>query len=162
MSAQQSPAFDTEAALVEQFVDQLAAGTTTFGGVQVTREWDHRSGFVDVLARDGAGQLIAFEAKLTDWRRAYHQAYRNTAYAHKAYILLPESVARRALKHRDDFEQRGIGLCAMQADGVQILVDAAEQDPLMKWLRAKAHEYFDLTAHDRADQPAAANCCAAV
>lgn len=153
--------FETEAALVASFLGALRADGA-FGRVQIATEWNHKSGLVDVLVRDAANSLIAFEAKLSDWKRAFMQAYRNTAYANKAYVLLPESTAQVALKHREEFELRGIGLCAMQADGVQVLIDAAEQDPLVKWLRAKAHEHFDVAAHERGNQPAAADCCAAV
>lgn len=162
MSTQHPPAFETEALLVEEFVSCLETGRTIFGRVQLTTEWDHRSGFVDVLARDAGGRLIAFEAKLTDWRRAYHQAYRNTAYADRAYILLPDGAARRALRHRTEFEMRGIGLCAMQADGVEVLIEATDQDALVKWLRAKAHDYFDAPDERAGHQPAAADSCAAV
>jgi hypothetical protein len=145
--------FDTEAALVESFLGALRADRA-FGQVQVTTEWNHKSGLVDVLVRDAANSLIAFEAKLRDWKRAFMQAYRNTAYANKAYVLLPEIAAHVALKHREEFELRGIGLCAMTGDGVQVLIDAAEQEPLLRWLRSLAHEHFDTTVPgDERPQP---------
>jgi hypothetical protein len=136
--------FATEAALVDSFVGALRAHRA-FGHVQVTTEWNHKAGLVDVLVRDAANSLIAFEAKLRDWKRAFMQAYRNTAYANKAYVLLPESAAQAAMKHREEFELRGIGLCAMTGDGVQVLIDAAEQEPLLRWVRSLAHEHFDTT-----------------
>lgn len=140
--------FTTEACLVEQFIGTLQAGRTNFGLVQVTTEWDHRSGFVDVLARDGTQSLVAFEAKLADWRRAFHQAYRNTAYANRAYVLLPEKTAHRAMRDREEFEFRGVGLCAFDGEQVQVLIEAAEQDALLVWLRARAHEHFDALPND--------------
>lgn len=141
--------FSTESSLVERFVGTLQAGRTAFGSVQVTTEWDHCSGIVDVLARDGAQALVAFEAKLADWRRAFLQAYRNTAYANRAYVLLPEKTAHRALSDREEFEFRGIGLCAFNGREVKILIDAAEQDPLLQWLRVRAHEHFNALPDER-------------
>ena len=63
--------FSSEACLVEGFVGKLQSGRTSFGTVQIATEWNHRAGVVDVLARDGSSSLIAFEAKLSDWRRAF-------------------------------------------------------------------------------------------
>lgn len=54
---------------MECFVGALRTGRTRYGSVQVSREWDHKSGFVDVLARDDSKAILAFEAKLSDWRR---------------------------------------------------------------------------------------------
>lgn len=135
--------FSTEACLVEGFVGMLESGRTPFGVTQVATEWDHRSGFVDVLARDLEQTLVAFEAKLADWRRAFMQAYRNTAYANRTYVLLPEKTVHRALCHREEFEFRGVGLCSFDGITVRILIEAAAQDPLLRWLHALAHEHFD-------------------
>jgi hypothetical protein len=145
--------FSTEACLVEGFVGALQAGRTPFGLAQVTTEWDHRSGFVDVLVRDRAQTLVAFEAKLADWRRAFMQAYRNTAYANRAYVLLPQKTAHRALRDREEFEFRGVGLCSFDGKTVRILIEASEQDPLLQWLRARAHEHFDALPDERCSRP---------
>jgi hypothetical protein len=141
--------FFKESCLVECFVGALQAGRTAFGSVQVTTEWDHHSGFVDVLARDGSQALVAFEAKLADWRRAFLQAYRNTAYANRTYVLLPEKTVHRALRDREEFEFRGIGLCAFNGKEVRIIIEAAEQDPLLQWLRVRAHEHFNTLPDER-------------
>ncbi len=141
--------FTTEACLVERFIGALQAGSTVFGPVQVTTEWDHRSGSVDVLARDGTQSLVAFEAKLGDWRRAFLQAYRNTAYANRAYVLLPEKTVHRAMRDREEFEFRGVGLCAFDGKQVRVLIEASEQDALLVWLRVRAHEHFDALPDER-------------
>lgn len=141
--------FSTESSLVECFVGTLQAGRTTFGAVQVTTEWNYRSGLVDILARDKAQELVAFEAKLADWRRAFLQAYRNTAYANKAYVLMPEKTAHRALCDQEEFEFRGIGLCSFNGKELRILIEAAEQDPLLQWLRVRAHEHFNSLPDER-------------
>lgn len=145
--------FSTEACMVECFVGSLQAGRTVFGSVQVATEWDHRSGLVDVLARNGAHALIAFEAKLTDWRRAFLQAYRNTAYANRVFVLLPEKTVHRALREREEFEFRGVGLCSFDGNEVKILIDAVEQDPLLRWLRVRAHEHFNALPDECPSRP---------
>lgn len=140
--------FSSEADFVERFVGKLSKGRTSFGKVQITTEWNHRSGFVDVLARHRRKTLVAFEAKLDNWRRAFYQAYRSTAYANKSYIIVPENVASRALKERDEFELRGVGLCSFDGKVVHVLIEATEQDALLLWLRARAHRHFDELTND--------------
>jgi hypothetical protein len=142
-------AFASEACLVEQFVGMLQSGRTAFGSLQVTTEWDHRSGFVDVLVRDKRERLVAFEAKLTDWRRAFLQAYRSTAYANLTYVLLPAAVAHRAFAHKDEFEFRGIGLCAFDGRSIKVLIEPVDQEALLGWVRSRAHEHFDGLANDQ-------------
>jgi len=145
--------FATEADFVERFVGKLSKGRTSFGKVQITKEWDHTAGFVDVLARHRRKTLVAFEAKLDNWKRAFHQAYRNTAYANKSYVIVPTHVAARALRDRDEFELRGVGLCSFDGKSVQVLIEASEQDALLVWLRAQAHEHFDALDDERAVKP---------
>lgn len=70
--------YASEADLVQDFLELLQEGDSPWGAVETTTEWDYRTGITDVLARTPEGHLVAFEAKLTDWRRATHQAYRNT------------------------------------------------------------------------------------
>lgn len=150
MNHSAKPIFDTEARLVDLFVRSLQDGQTAFGTLQITTEWDHRSGFVDVLVRDARNNLIAFEAKLKDWKRAFFQAYRNTAYANKTYILLPHKEAEKVMRFREEFELRGIGLCSMNGECFQVLIEAAEQEALLAWLRNRAHEFFDKVSNDDA------------
>lgn len=145
--------FATEADFVDCFVGKLSKGRTSFGKVQITKEWDHRAGFVDVLARHRRKTLVAFEAKLDNWKRAFHQAYRSTAYANKSYVIVPANVANRALRDRDEFELRGVGLCSFDGKSVQVLIEASEQDALLTWLRAQAHEHFNALDDEFATGP---------
>lgn len=142
-SKQARTIFDSEAEMVNKFIAALSKRSSRFGRVTIAREWDHRAGYVDVLARDRNNALIAFEAKLGDWKRAFMQAYRNTAYADRAYVLLPAGAADRALVHKGTFEDKGIGLCRFDGDHIEVLVEATDQVPLIAWVRSKAHEHFD-------------------
>lgn len=136
-------AFGSEADLVNTFVGRLASGRTPYGPVQIVREWDHRAGSVDILIRDRSEELVAFEAKLADWKRAFRQAYRSTAYANRVFVLLPTPVVHRALREEEEFRYRGIGLCAFDGKSVKVLIEAARQEPLLVWLRSKAHAHFN-------------------
>lgn len=145
--------FATEADFVVGFVGKLAKGRTAFGRVQITTEWDHRAGIVDVLARNQRNGLVAFEAKLDNWKRAFHQAYRSTAYANKSYVIVPEHVANRAMRDREEFQLRGVGLCSFDGLAVQVLIEATEQDALLRWLRERAHEHFDTLSDEHGSGP---------
>jgi hypothetical protein len=135
--------FKTESNLVKSFVEILQTGRTQYKSVQVVTEWNHKSGMVDILARDTSNSLIAFEAKLSNWKRAFLQAYRSTAYANRTYVLLPMQTAHRALRAQEEFEFRGIGLCAFDGETIHTLIEASEQDPILAWIRTRAHDYFD-------------------
>ena len=102
----------------------------------------------DVLARNHSHALIAFEAKLSDWRRACHQAYRSTAYADVVYVVLPETVASRAAKESEVFARYGVGLVSCSVRRVSVVIEAKVCEPLMKWLKARAHATFDKGPND--------------
>lgn len=111
--------------------------------MQAISEWDYRTGITDVLVRNGRNEIIAFAAKLTDWRRARYQAYRTTSFARRAYVVLPEEVALRAHKHGEFFKRLGVGLCACSPRRLSVLLEAASTEPVMEWLTEKAHTTFD-------------------
>ncbi len=52
-------------------------------------------------------QIVAFEAKIGDWRSAVRQAFLNTWFATSSYILVPSPVASRAA---DVAEAHGVGI----------------------------------------------------
>lgn len=54
--------------------------------------------------------LVAFEAKLFDWRKALAQAFRYRYYADSAIVMLPASAAKAAMRNREAFERCGVGL----------------------------------------------------
>ena len=139
----QNVGFGSETELVDRVIRFLKRRESPWGRVQTLTEWDYRSGITDILARTRHREVIAFEAKLTDWRRAIHQAYRNTTFALRSYVVLPDQVARRAEGSTDLFTSHGVGLCACAARGLSILIEARESDPLMEWLTRRAHATFD-------------------
>jgi hypothetical protein len=129
--------------LVEKAMELLASGRSPWGRVELVTEWDYRHGRADILARTTSNSLIALEAKLTRWQVACDQAYRNTAYATQAYVLLSEQVALRAQRSCSRFEHRRIGLCAITNSEISMLIEAPIVSPLMSWVTDLAHSTFD-------------------
>ena len=85
--------FTSEQTLVDTFVGLLETNRSPWGEVRLAREFDYSRGRTDVVAVADADTLIAVEAKLTDWKYALHQAYRNTCFAHRSFVLLPKEAA---------------------------------------------------------------------
>jgi hypothetical protein len=131
--------FLSEQDLVNCFVEHLQADAGPWGKVRFIREFDYSRGRTDIVALAAEGFLIAVEAKLTDWKYALHQAYRNTCFAHLSFVLLPKKNALRALQHVGEFEKRRVGLC--YADGSQIMVlhhASRATAPIEPWLTYEA------------------------
>jgi hypothetical protein len=152
-SKHMTTSFESEAQLVDRLVTVLERRTTPWGRLQVLTEWDYRSGITDVLARTARKELIAFEAKLSNWRRAVYQAYRNTSFVVRAYVALPEIVAERLGSYRDVFARYGVGLCSLGRHRMSILVEARSSDPVMTWLASRAQASFDGMPDERLARP---------
>ena len=102
-------------------------------GVALAEDW-----------RDVLKDVIAIEVKVSDWRRAIHQAIRNTIVAHRSYIALPSSVAARIC---DDQLARahGIGILSISDDGcVKAIRRARKAQP-------KVWSYYYAVAHLASD-----------
>ena len=132
--------YKLEMDLMSDFKKMLVDCRTPFGRfVNLGDEFYFVTGRTDLLAIDTGGDLFAFEGKLSRWRTALHQAYRNLSFANYSYVVLPESSANQAVKFSRDFELRGIGLCSVGGDGIKCLITAKpEKDPLQPWLHEKA------------------------
>ena len=134
--------FRTEAGLVRYFLQCVRELRTPWDFTKAIKEWNYDNGITDVLAFGPDGVLVAFEAKLRDWRRACLQGYRNTTFADFVYVVLPEDVAQRARANEEYFARHGVGLCACTATGIEVLLPAPRSEPLMTWTRDRAHAAF--------------------
>src|SRR5438132_10558829 len=105
--------YASERALVDEFTRALAEALHVWGTLDFAEEFYYLSGRTDVVAITEEGDVIAFEAKLQDWKEALHQAYRNTCFAHESYVVVPCHVARRAIRSDAEFTRRGVGLCTI-------------------------------------------------
>jgi tRNA A-37 threonylcarbamoyl transferase component Bud32 len=130
---------DNEAELVSLFCTAISKESSPLKVRGLGTEFDYTRGRTDVIALDDNGGLIAFEAKLEKWRGALNQAYRNSSFAHRSYIVLPESTAQRAAKYPSEFNRRSVGLCSVLNDGlVKVLIPASHMVPLQPYLTKKA------------------------
>lgn len=131
--------FPSEESLVRAFLDHLCNDRTPWSAqLPVTREFYYLRGRADVVALSDGGEVVAFEAKLAKWKVAMHQAYRNTCFAHRSYIVMPRDAARRAATRISEFKRRGVGICAVGEDNVEILEEAQRSDPIQPWLSSQA------------------------
>lgn len=123
--------------LIDAFTSTVAQ-SCPWGAGPVAKEFDYRYGRTDLLFFSEAFGVIAVEAKLERWRDALQQAYRNTAFAHRSYVLLPLAAASRAIASRFEFERRKVGIVSLEDGGVRILLEAPEIKPLHHGLRSVA------------------------
>lgn len=136
--ALRKPAFTDEETLVGVFLAQMRAAATPWNLGGFLREFDYISGRTDVVSLSGAGEVIAFEAKLSDWRKAIHQAWRNTSFANRVYVVLPRDRGVAALRHRQEFERKGVGLYLVDSGGHEVVIEGAVSEPVVPWLHNKA------------------------
>lgn len=130
--------FQTEKLLVDRFVALLKGSETPWGCVRVTCEFFYARGCTDVVDVTDGNVLIAFEAKLKDWKTALHQAYRNTCFVHSSYVLLPKDAALGALQFVGEFEKRRVGLCYIDGVDLVVLQESPFIPPLEPWLASEA------------------------
>jgi len=122
--------------LRDEFAASLKHEDRCFGSLVTALEFAHASGRTDLIAESSNGELIAFETKLVDWRRAVQQAYRNSSFAHYSYVVLPLGAAKKAPPV--EFTKRKIGLCYIRAGQITVEIEAPKQDPLQPWITDSA------------------------
>lgn len=87
--------------------------------------------------RDIFTRVVAYEAKLTDWRKALLQARRYREYADYALVALSADYIIPALKNKLMFESRGVGLLAVEPNKLTPLIEAQYHPPrfpFRRWL----------------------------
>jgi hypothetical protein len=144
-STARRPMFKTERDLVHCFIAQLHSwtGLKPVGGEpQVSSEFDYARGRTDVVALTNDGDIVAFEAKLTKWRSALQQAYRNTCFSDRSYVVLPMNIAKRAAEFELDFAVRHIGLCGVSEGRLLVIREAPRCEPTQPWLTRRAIEHI--------------------
>lgn len=68
-----------------------------------------------------AFRLHAFELKISDWRKAFGQAFRYSYFADQSVVVVPPSTAALARKHLDVFKTHRIGLWSFDARAGRIV-----------------------------------------
>lgn len=130
--------YANEATLVNEFVACLCNDNSPWGHLSIAREFFYQRGRADLVGVSEDGEVLAFEAKLTRWRYALQQAYRNRCFAHRSYVLLPHRIAHIALRYRLEFARRQVGLCTIQESRLVVLFDPLKGEPLQPWLACRA------------------------
>jgi hypothetical protein len=128
--------FPNEEALVAAFIhgSTCSEKSSQYGASTVVREFFYARGKTDVVFVLEDGEIVAFEAKLTRWRLALTQAYRNTCFAHRSFVVVPWRTATIAARYLSEFTRRGVGLCAVRGRSVCIIQEADSVDPVEPWL----------------------------
>jgi hypothetical protein len=128
----------SEAALVEELLVGLRRRTSPWGRLRIGTEFNFQRGRTDVVAVSPVAGLLAFEAKLTRWREALQQAYRNRCFARRSFVVLPEATAEMAVRYDEEFRRRRVGVCTVANRNVSILIESPDGDPLQGWLASAA------------------------
>ena len=58
-------------------------------------------------------QIVAYEVKLSNWRRALHQAVDYRSFAHSSWVVMPKAGAGRAEAAETVFKNNGVGLISI-------------------------------------------------
>ncbi len=130
--------YQYEQDLVDHFLAVIDADEAPWGPLALVPEFFYHRGRVDVVGVSPIGRVFAFEAKLTRWREALQQAYRNTCFAHKSYVLLPMAAAGIAQQYSAEFGRRGVGLCSLGDNNLVVVHDSPMNEPIQPWLARKA------------------------
>ena len=97
--------------------------------------------YIDLVFRDGAGELVAVEFKLHDWRRGIAQARGHELGASRMYVCLPAS--RVTERCREAARDAGVGVLAWSpADPLCEDVPAQRSDILMDIVQEWLEESF--------------------
>ncbi len=133
--------YASETAFISTFVKALMGRPGPLSATCYIREFDNgTSSRPDIVAVSETGEVIAIEAKLTRWRDAMQQAYRNAFFADRSYVLLPPAAAARAATSIDEFTLRGVGICTLVDGVVTVVADAPLLQPYNIFRREMARE----------------------
>ncbi|HBJ35658.1 MAG TPA: hypothetical protein DDZ51_13120 [Planctomycetaceae bacterium] len=74
-------------------------------------------------------EIVAFEFKLNDWRRAFYQATRYRTFAHRVFVVMPSYVVQRIGPAHDSFRTQNIGLISYDESGAKRLLPSLKRKP---------------------------------
>ncbi len=134
--------FNLESDFVNEFQITLDDFNTPFSIKNYACEFNYLSGRIDIIATNKNKYLYAFEVKLSKWKDALQQAYRNSSFTHFSYVLLPSYSLKNALKFEEEFKIRRIGLCTVINFQLTIVIKAPRNKPIQPWLTSSALNYI--------------------
>lgn len=87
-------------------------------------------------------EIWCFEGKLKNWKRALYQASRYRAFAHRSFVVMPETSIQPAERQIEKFKLAHVGLLSLNCKGeFRIITKPAPQQPrsLVMYTMAKGH-----------------------
>ena len=85
-------------------------------------------------------QTVAFEMKLSKWKRALIQAYRYKAFAETSYVVIDKKYLHLINNNRKEFNLSEIGLISGESkNDFDVFVPAKYSEPYSKTLTEKLH-----------------------
>jgi hypothetical protein len=76
---------------------------------------------------------IAFEMKLSDWRRGLAQAFRYRSFAKSTFLVIDDSRSRQAVANLERFQRANVGLIGLNTDGIfQVYVWPEQEEPFSR------------------------------
>lgn len=109
-------------------------------GTTYYKEWTGLFGVPDYVCFDKQGdglQVISFELKLLDWKRAMIQAFRYKSFSNLSYVVMPEESIECASRHLSEFQKYGIGLLSFGPKGLHTICDTFPSKPYSPQLSEK-------------------------
>ena len=93
--------------------------------------WEHGVAHLTAPLDHTISKITSYEVKLSNWRRAIHQANSYKTFSHQTYIAMPATGIQRALaKAEAILRNNGIGLLEIQTDGtLETALPAADHTP---------------------------------
>ena len=140
--------FETERELVQRAIEQLPftalLNTGEDESVFIATEVRGLFGIPDLIAArisecgvPSTKGSVAFEMKLSDWRRALIQAYRYKAFAATVYVVIDDTRSNAALQHREQFVRANVGLIGISTDSLTIHLHPTDEVPFCDHLRGR-------------------------
>lgn len=65
-------------------------------------------------------KLVAFEAKIRDWKKGFQQAFRYKYFADQSILVMPNNLLQPAISHIEIFRTNNIGLWGFEAESGKI------------------------------------------
>jgi len=85
-------------------------------------------------------QTIAFEMKLSNWKRALIQAYRYKAFAEKSFVVIDKNYLHLVNNNQKEFDLSEIGLISGESkNDFNVYIPAKYSEPYSKPLTEKFH-----------------------
>ncbi len=135
--------YPTEEMLVNALSRMIVTAQSPIPCNVVGFEFFYASGRTDIVGISTSGDLHAFEAKLSKWKKALEQARRNACFAHYCYVVLPSRAGKAALKSKEQFQRQGIGLICMENGEPKIEIEPKRNAPLLPWLTDAARTHVE-------------------